>query len=65
MFYVELAQNEVFDFVLNFLLFPFFFVDESNSNCNIKPIYSQKKPSVTSNILVRRFLDYPCLWDQT
>lgn len=37
------AQDKVFLILfLILLLFPFFFVDESNSNCKIKPIYSQK-----------------------
>lgn len=47
-FMLNSHKMKVFDFVFNLILFPFFFVDESNSNCKIKPIYSPRKKQISS-----------------
>lgn len=58
-------KDKVFDFVFNLLLFPFFFVDESNSNCKIKPIYSQNSITTKSKSRSTLLGLSACLWDQT
>lgn len=57
-------KDKVFDFVFNLLLFPFFFVDESNSNCKIKQFI---RKTVTTKSKSRSTLLglSVCLWDQT